>query len=329
MATAVEYIKENLNAEMLKEITVRHGGRISNVSSYEIRSTCPLHGGDNGTAFVWNLENNMWYCFTGDCGGGDIFQFFAVLHDLSIVNDFKQIVNIAAEELGIDITNLSLGKRASKNKKELAAWLSYCGRRMAINTEFDPKRLGERFLLNDYRGFEAGFLKEHGVSYNKTLNRIQFNIYNENNTCVGAVLRRVDETDSKKWINRPKGLNSGELLYNLNNIPEEEIGVIIVEGVIDALNLIKLGINNVVCTFGAHLTEEQEELILRRFIVVTLMYDNDKAGLKATHSAIEMLKNKVSLYVSDMSQTGCKDPGELTEDTLKLVSYVPHWKLGV
>jgi len=35
---------------------------------------CPVHGGDNPTAFVVNRHDNTWYCFTGCTSGGDVVE---------------------------------------------------------------------------------------------------------------------------------------------------------------------------------------------------------------------------------------------------------------
>jgi len=52
-----------------------------------------------------------------------------------------------------------------------------------------------------------------------------------------------------------------------------------------------------VSTFGAQLTDEQVKIILRTGCTsVTLSYDNDDAGRKATQTAIEKLRGKVDVY---------------------------------
>ena len=49
---------------------------------------CPLHGGDNPTAFSIYYQDNRWKwnCFTGDCGGGDAISFVETWQGL----DFKR-----------------------------------------------------------------------------------------------------------------------------------------------------------------------------------------------------------------------------------------------
>lgn len=49
---------------------------------------CPLHGGDNPTAFsIYHKDGKwLWNCFTGSCGGGDAIRFVEVWQGL----DFKR-----------------------------------------------------------------------------------------------------------------------------------------------------------------------------------------------------------------------------------------------
>jgi hypothetical protein len=46
---------------------------------------CPLHGGDNPTAFSMYFQDGRWKwkCFTGDCGGGDAITFVEVWQGFS------------------------------------------------------------------------------------------------------------------------------------------------------------------------------------------------------------------------------------------------------
>lgn len=39
------------------------------------RTPCPIHNGDNKSGFSVSSDLQAWKCFTGDCGGGDIFTF--------------------------------------------------------------------------------------------------------------------------------------------------------------------------------------------------------------------------------------------------------------
>ena len=43
---------------------------------------CPLHGGDNPTAFRVDLRRNVWHCYT-QCGGGDIIALIRRIENCS------------------------------------------------------------------------------------------------------------------------------------------------------------------------------------------------------------------------------------------------------
>ena len=44
---------------------------------------CPLHEGENPSAFVVDLSKNLWYCFTGCRAGGDVVELTRRLLGLS------------------------------------------------------------------------------------------------------------------------------------------------------------------------------------------------------------------------------------------------------
>lgn len=326
MSNAVQKIKDSLNETNVKMLLEKTGATHITSSGSELRSTCPLHHGDNQTAFAWNLDKNLWYCFTSDCGGGDVFDFVADYYNLSIEHDFIEIINKTAELLEIDISGLEYGERASQHKKELQAWLEYVNHKHNTNCAFDMRTLGAMYPINSYRQFDAALLKRFGVSYNKPYNRIAVPVYDENSVLVGATMRRCDETEKIKWLHRPKHILTGSLLYNLNNIKEKFDAVYITEGTIDVWNLVKLGKENSVATFGANLTEDQMYLIIKYFTDVILAYDSDDKGDKGTKKAIEMLKNKVNLGILDLG--AIHDAGTIPDrDTLDNLRIKRYWEV--
>ena len=44
---------------------------------------CPIHGGDNPSAFVVSISKNLWYCFSGCQAGGDVIDLVRRLDHLS------------------------------------------------------------------------------------------------------------------------------------------------------------------------------------------------------------------------------------------------------
>ena len=67
---ATTLIQQHLDVEALLE---HYGFNNIHNNGDIIRACCKLHGGDNPTAFVINKNTGLWYCHTGECGGGDVF----------------------------------------------------------------------------------------------------------------------------------------------------------------------------------------------------------------------------------------------------------------
>ena len=107
----------------------------------------------------------------------------------------------------------------------------------------------------------------------------------------------------------PKYLNSADspvfskarLLYGLTwskHAIRREERVIIVEGYFDAVRLLSAGLDAVVAPLGTALTEQQAALLGRYTRTAFLLYDSDRAGLKATFRAgDELLRHGFSVQV--------------------------------
>ena len=92
--------------------------------------------------------------------------------------------------------------------------------------------------------------------------------------------------------------------------------IILTEGIFDVWAYHRIKLNNAVAVFGSSLSDEQIKLILQLNLDVTLSFDNDKAGNKATDKAIKVLKNKVTIKKINLPEG--KDPADIeTEELLK------------
>lgn len=233
---------------------------------------------------------------------------------MSVDHEFRDVIIKTAEVLHLDISNLEFGERADRNVRDLRNWIEYVQHGLRPNNKpFNLLTMGNRFHLNGYRKFTEETLEHFGVTYAEAFNRILVPIYDHNGMCVGCSMRRVNESDEHKWLHRPRAINTKEILYNLDRFtcPSIDSSCIIVEGCFDVMNLYQLDIHNAIATFGAHLTDEQCDLICSRFIDVTLAYDSDQAGINATRKAMLMLKDKVNLSILDIGALNIHDPGDI------------------
>lgn len=327
MKTANKIIKENLTVDKMVYILQKYGAMHIKVYGDSIRSTCPIHKGDNKTAFHVKISNMLWYCHTQCDTGGDIFDFYAKIYNLDVDNDFKQIINIVAYDLGIDITNAVIEKRSIEEQREILNFIKMIKQKKEKTEfkEFDLSKYGELKRIIKLRDFEEEILDRFEISYSALFKKIVCPI-RFNNKIIGVQLRATDNT-TPKWITQPEGLQVGKILYNYDNLDFDKNYCIITEGIFDVLKLTQLGYNNVVATFGAHITNDQIKLLMP-FTKIIICYDNDIAGQNATLKAITKLQNMFNLLIVDLGDF--KDAGCLAfKEEIKFIkpqTYIKNLK---
>lgn len=74
-----------INSKMGIEEVVRMAGGNPKFSGGRYSCACPLHGGDNPTAFSIYQKDGKWFwnCFTGSCGGGDLIKFVELWQNIT------------------------------------------------------------------------------------------------------------------------------------------------------------------------------------------------------------------------------------------------------
>jgi DNA primase len=68
----IEKVVELLGLEVTKQ---RNG---------QMRGCCPVHGGTDPRGFVVTPAKGLWYCFKGDCGGGDQLSLIAKVRKCTV-----------------------------------------------------------------------------------------------------------------------------------------------------------------------------------------------------------------------------------------------------
>lgn len=284
-----------------------------------IRSCCKLHGGNNPTSFVINEENGLYYCHT-NCGGGDVFTLVQKMEGC----DFPSAVHFLAEFFNIDITNLQITERKYQHVEELKKFIKMV--KSKRKKEFKPFNIEEEIKeVTKYRNFKQETLEHFGLGYvekiklkkrdgeNYTLlHRLVFPII-FNNIQVGMSFRRINSNDFPKWSHQPAHIETKNLLYNYDEVKSSSI-IVVCEGISDVWAFYEIGIP-AVCTFGAHITEEQYKLLLRTGADLVFAYDGDEAGQLATKVALKMFRYKANIYILHLDDG--EDPENIAREELK------------
>lgn len=317
----VDKIKDKLNKESWIVILNKLGAKKINDNGNELRSQCVIHKGDNDSAFVVNLETNLWFCFTRCLIGGDLFDLIDAIYKPPT---FKANIIMCCDLLGLSFSNEELNSVIERDMKEQREFVQHMVNqtKKKQNNPYNLELLGTHRTINNYRGFESSILNSYEITYIEELKRVCFPVKDETGMVVGASCRAVGN-EKPKWKHYPANISTGLLLWGIDNIDTTYDICFLVEGIIDVMKLRELGIQNVVCTFGANITKHQIELLIKKGITnIILMYDNDEAGRKATEKFIDKYRYLFNVKVADLESLGVKDPGEI-QSTEQLCE-VPH-----
>ena len=141
--------------------------------------------------------------------------------------------------------------------------------------------------------------EEGGRTYDRFRGRVMFPIYNISGRVLafgGRILGSKEQggKPSAKYINSPETpiYHKSDVLYGLYQAKQfirQEDTCYLVEGYTDVISLYQTGVKNVVASSGTSLTYEQIRLIARYTKNVTVLFDGDAAGLKASFRGIDMI----------------------------------------
>ncbi|MGV3539266.1 MAG: DNA primase, partial [Rufibacter sp.] len=155
------------------------------------------------------------------------------------------------------------------------------------------------------KGYQLKYLEETGLTivkqeegkqYDRFRGRVMFPIHNVSGRTIGFGARTLKSNDKKspKYVNSPEShiYHKSDVLYGMHQAKQairQEDECFLVEGYLDVLSLHQGGIENVVASSGTSLTENQIKLIGRYTKNITVLYDGDPAGIKASLRGIDLI----------------------------------------
>jgi len=151
-------------------------------------------------------------------------------------------------------------------------------------------------------GYKKSYLVKTGLSieredymFDRFAGRVIFPIHSLSGNVIGFGGRTLkSDKNIAKYLNSPESdiYHKSRVLYGLFQAKKTIVSddrCFLVEGYTDVISMHQAGIENVVASSGTALTTEQIRLIKRFTPNVTILYDGDEAGIKASFRGIDMI----------------------------------------
>jgi DNA primase len=154
------------------------------------------------------------------------------------------------------------------------------------------------------KGYKEEYLLELGLTgksqsgklYDIYRGRVIFPIHNDAGKVIGfgGRILKKDGKDPRKYVNSRENTiyHKSDTLYGIyfaKNAIHKQQNVYLVEGYTDVISMHESGVENVVASSGTSLTQGQIRMITKRTQNITVLYDGDMAGIKASMRGIDML----------------------------------------
>ena len=196
-----------------------------------------------------------------------------------------------------------------KSEEGKSIGLSYFKEREFSDEIIEKFKLGYSFnKSNNFseeaikKGYKLNFLEKTGLTIVKDeknidrfKGRVMFPILSMSGRVLGFGGRTLKSSKNiAKYINSPESLiyYKSKVLYGIFQAKQtivKEDNCFLVEGYTDVIKLYQKGIKNVVASSGTALTENQIRLISRLTKNVTVLFDGDSAGSRATLRGIDII----------------------------------------
>jgi len=288
---------------------------------------CPFHN-EKSPSFSVSPVKGFYKCF-GCGKAGDAIDFVMEIEKLNYVESLKFLakkygIEVQEKELTDDQVqqqsereSLYIILNAAKEYFKTTLWDTPEGRSIGLGY-FQERKMTDAIL----KKFELGFVKDewdgfykHAIKnghteemlekagllivkenkkYDRFRGRIIFPIHNVSGRVVGFGARALKKDDKPKYINSPETsiYVKNQMLYGMFHAKQAirmAENCYLVEGYTDVTSLHEVGIENVVASSGTSLTEGQIKLIQRFSPTITVLYDGDMAGIKASLRGIDLI----------------------------------------
>jgi DNA primase len=331
-------------------------------SGTNYKGVCPFHN-EKTPSFMVSPAKNIFKCFgCGEAGSPvnfvmkhekisfvDAIKYLGRKYHIEIIEteqtdeekekfqerESLNIVTSYAQKYFTDILhNTSKGK---------AIGMSYFKERGFTNDTIQKFQLGyspeDKTALTDEaikQGYKLEFLEKTGLTivkenykFDRFSGRVIFPIHSISGRVVGfggRVLKK--DKDTAKYLNSPESdiYHKSRELYGIffakSSIVKHD-KCFMVEGYTDVISMHQAGIENVVASSGTSLTEDQIRLVKRFTENLTIIYDGDAAGIKASLRGIDkVLEEGMKVRIVPLPPEEDPDSFSKNKTTTQLINYI-------
>lgn len=334
-------VKEILDKVRIEEIVseyvtlTKKGDRYWGLSPFKPEKT---------PSFSVSPERNAYYCFSTQKGGGAV-NFIMEMEHLT----YPEALNFLAQKYGIEITAENQGLSDEyKNKKALLGLyqrlstafshllatspsgtkaMEYLHSRGINSESVNSFKIGYvpegewlwNFLVA--KKYAPDFLAQSGLfsknhpRFSIFSGRLMFPIRDISGNTIAFGGRILGSDKGPKYINSPETAiyHKSSTVFGIDlakDAIKRQGHALICEGYMDVVALHQAGINNAVAPLGTAFTQEQINLLKRLCSSVSLLFDNDQAGRKATEKAL-LLCEVAEMDCTIIKSEGEKDPADI------------------
>lgn len=314
-----------------------------------IRCCCPIHKGDNNTAFVYNTETGNWKCYTSDCSekyGKDTIDLVRAIKKIS----FREAIKFIADTCNADIENIKCSyvkkddTTSTYIQKDIETFKTKI-KPISLDTFCKLANKDEEYFVNKFSTkaidkFKISVCKEKGKPmYNRAFVPI---MDRSGSYVIGLSGRTMYEMCEKcgkyhkknilcphegnykassKWIHF--GAETSTLYYNYSNAVKETKRtsiLIITEGPKEVWWLYDCGIENAVAILGSVVTDAHLLLAIESgATTIVTCFDKDGAGIKAFNKLLSKFNQYFNIInVTDLLKDG-QDLDDLDKETIKSI----------
>jgi DNA primase len=289
---------------------------------------CPFHN-EKTPSFTVSPAKGIYKCFGCGAAGNSVnfVMEHEKMSYPDALRYLAQKYNITIEETALD--NEQIAKQNEKEslyilaafaQKHFTKNLHYTDEGRSVGLSYFKERgfnlpTIEKFQLgyapDDYQnltqtaneqGYALNLLEKTGLVKQKDERyfdffraRVIFPVHNLTGKVVGFGARTLkNDKKEPKYLNSPETeiYNKSNILYGIYFAKKAIVAndnCFLVEGYTDVISLHQAGIENVVASSGTSLTSGQIRLIKRYTPNITILYDGDAAGIKASFRGIDMI----------------------------------------